>query len=126
MAQVNSGHRVCVVMPTYNERDNLEPTLTDLFLRNAGVDVLIVDDNSPDGTGTLADVISRVTRLPQDLNVEHNENDVLRDVSFADEDSDSSLYSDCLLYTSMRGTCMLSCTKHTVIHSDIRIRRQYE
>ena len=53
MAQVNSGHRVCVVMPTYNERDNLEPTLTDLFLRNAGVDVLIVDDNSPDGTGTL-------------------------------------------------------------------------
>lgn len=41
MAQVNSGHRVCVVMPTYNERDNLEPTLTDLFLRNAGVDVLI-------------------------------------------------------------------------------------
>ena len=44
MAQVNSGHRVCVVMPTYNERDNLEPTLTDLFLRNAGVDVLIVDD----------------------------------------------------------------------------------
>ena len=94
MAQVNSGHRVCVVMPTYNERDNLEPTLTDLFLRNAGVDVLIVDDNSPDGTGTLADVISRVTRLPQDLNVEHNENDVLRDVSFADEDSDSSLYSD--------------------------------
>lgn len=35
-----------------------------------------------------------MTRLPQDLNVEHNENDVLRDVSFADEDSDSSLYSD--------------------------------
>lgn len=53
--------RVCVVMPTYNERENLEPTLGDLFARNPGVDVLIVDDNSPDGTGELADVISSVT-----------------------------------------------------------------
>ena len=94
MAQSNGGHRVCVVMPTYNERDNLEPTLTDIFLRNPGVDVLIVDDGSPDGTGTLADVISRVTLLPQDLNVEHNENDALADVSFAADDSDSALYSD--------------------------------
>ena len=34
--------RVCVVMPTYNERDNLEPTLTGVFVQNPGVDVLIV------------------------------------------------------------------------------------
>lgn len=45
--------RVCVVMPTYNERDNLEPTLTGVFVQNPDVDVLIVDDASPDGTGTL-------------------------------------------------------------------------
>ncbi len=44
--------RVCVVMPTYNERDNLEPTLTGVFVQNPGVDVLIVDDASPDGTWT--------------------------------------------------------------------------
>lgn len=56
------AERVCVVMPTYNELDNLEPTLTALFERNPDVDVLIVDDNSPDGTGRLADVISRATR----------------------------------------------------------------
>ncbi|KFI59130.1 polyprenol monophosphomannose synthase [Bifidobacterium gallicum] len=54
------GGKVCVVMPTYDERDNLEPTLSDLFARNVGVDVLIVDDGSPDGTGTAADVIARV------------------------------------------------------------------
>ena len=86
--------RVCVVMPTYNERDNLEPTLSEIFLRNPNIDVLIVDDNSPDGTGTLADVISRVTLLSQDLSVEANGNADIYDVSFAADDSDSSLYSD--------------------------------
>lgn len=59
--------RVCVVMPTYNERENLEPTLSDLFARNAGVNVLIVDDNSPDGTGRLADVIASVTSTARDV-----------------------------------------------------------
>lgn len=58
--------RICVVMPTYNERGNLEPTLSGLFARNAGVDVLIVDDNSPDKTGDLADVIARVTASARD------------------------------------------------------------
>nr|WP_241218850.1 polyprenol monophosphomannose synthase [Bifidobacterium dolichotidis] len=59
MKPVSLG-RVCVVMPTYNERENLEPTLSELFARNPGIDVLIVDDSSPDGTGHAADVISRV------------------------------------------------------------------
>ena len=61
--------RVCVVMPTYNERDNLEPTLTGVFVQNPGVDVLIVDDSSPDGTGTLADVISKATNMAPQLSV---------------------------------------------------------
>ena len=61
--------RVCVVMPTYNERDNLEPTLTGVFVQNPGVDVLIVDDASPDGTGTLADVISKATNMAPQLSV---------------------------------------------------------
>ncbi|NEG70386.1 polyprenol monophosphomannose synthase [Bifidobacterium choloepi] len=55
--------RVCVVMPTYNERENLEPTLGELFARNPGVDVLIVDDGSPDGTGHLADLIAEATAV---------------------------------------------------------------
>ena len=44
-----------VVIPTYNERDNLEPLLARLHAVEPGVDVLVVDDGSPDGTGELAD-----------------------------------------------------------------------
>jgi dolichol-phosphate mannosyltransferase len=42
-----------VCLPTYNERDNLEPMLR--ALGDKGVRVLVIDDNSPDGTGELAD-----------------------------------------------------------------------
>ena len=42
-----------VCLPTYNERENLEPMLR--ALGGKGVRVLVVDDNSPDGTGQLAD-----------------------------------------------------------------------
>ena len=50
-----SRRRVLVITPTYNERENLETFVTLLFGVEAGCDVLVVDDNSPDGTGTLAD-----------------------------------------------------------------------
>jgi dolichol-phosphate mannosyltransferase len=42
-----------VCLPTYNERENLEPMLRGLA--GKGVRVLVIDDNSPDGTGELAD-----------------------------------------------------------------------
>ena len=42
-----------VVMPTFNERENLERVVT--AVRHLGHDVLVVDDASPDGTGELAD-----------------------------------------------------------------------
>jgi dolichol-phosphate mannosyltransferase len=48
-----------VCLPTYNERENLAPMLR--ALGEQGVRVLVVDDNSPDGTGRLAD------RLAQEL-----------------------------------------------------------
>ena len=44
-----------VIMPTYNEALNLEHSVTELFAHNPAVKLLIVDDNSPDGTGRLAD-----------------------------------------------------------------------
>jgi dolichol-phosphate mannosyltransferase len=47
--------RVLVVMPTYNEVENLEPVTSHLLATVPGIDVLVVDDNSPDGTGALAD-----------------------------------------------------------------------
>lgn len=47
-----------VIMPTYNESRSLEITLTDLFENVPDARVLIVDDNSPDGTGAIADSIA--------------------------------------------------------------------
>jgi dolichol-phosphate mannosyltransferase len=47
---------ICVCLPTYNERENLEPMVDRLgeILGGDGV-VLVIDDNSPDGTGEIAD-----------------------------------------------------------------------
>lgn len=42
-------------MPTFNEAGNIHHAVEDLFKYNPTVDLLIVDDDSPDGTGVLAD-----------------------------------------------------------------------
>lgn len=47
--------RVLVIIPTYNEADNIGPIVTELRRRNPQVHILIADDNSPDGTGRIAD-----------------------------------------------------------------------
>ncbi len=47
--------KALVIIPTYNERENVEPLLTRIFAENLPLEVLIVDDNSPDGTGAIAD-----------------------------------------------------------------------
>jgi dolichol-phosphate mannosyltransferase len=47
--------RVLVVVPTYNERDNLEWLVGRVRAAVPSVDVLVVDDGSPDGTGDVAD-----------------------------------------------------------------------
>ena len=53
-----------VVVPTYNERENLPPLAQRLMALPVPVDVLVVDDNSPDGTGKLADeMASRNPRI---------------------------------------------------------------
>lgn len=47
-----------VIIPTYNERANI-PVLVAGLMKHRGVRVLIVDDNSPDGTGAVADDLAR-------------------------------------------------------------------
>ncbi len=47
--------RIVMVVPTYNEADNLEWLVGRLRAAQPSVDLLVVDDNSPDGTGAVAD-----------------------------------------------------------------------
>ena len=51
-----------VLIPTYNERENLPSLISALLALKLDVDVLIIDDNSPDGTGALADDLSQQTK----------------------------------------------------------------
>lgn len=48
-----------IVIPTYNEKDNIQPLLEEIFGILPEIKILIVDDNSPDRTGEIADEISR-------------------------------------------------------------------
>jgi dolichol-phosphate mannosyltransferase len=45
-------------MPTYNEVGNINHAVEEIFLHNEDIDLLIVDDDSPDGTGKLADELA--------------------------------------------------------------------
>ena len=60
--------RALVVVPAYNERDNLAP-LVQRLLVEPRVGVLVVDDGSPDGTGALADALA--AKAPDRVRVIH-------------------------------------------------------
>ena len=53
--------RSIVVVPTYNERENLANLADRIRQAASSADILVVDDNSPDGTGPLADDLSRAS-----------------------------------------------------------------
>ena len=57
-----------IIIPTYNEIDNLEKLSREIFLVLPQTDILIVDDNSPDGTGKLAE---RLAQKDQRIKVIH-------------------------------------------------------
>ena len=48
-------NRALVCLPTYDERENLEPITRAILAATPEVDILVIDDSSPDGTGELAD-----------------------------------------------------------------------
>jgi dolichol-phosphate mannosyltransferase len=50
--------RAIIAIPTYNERDNIVTLVNDIKQVVPSVDILIIDDNSPDGTGKIADELS--------------------------------------------------------------------
>src|SRR5271166_1959155 len=53
-----SAGRIVIVMPTYNERQNLESIAGRVRTALPAADLLVVDDNSPDGTGDIADKLA--------------------------------------------------------------------
>jgi len=52
--------RQLLVLPTYNERDNLKPIVTAIRAQLPETTIWVVDDNSPDGTGEIADELAAV------------------------------------------------------------------
>jgi len=50
--------RALVVIPTYNEAANLPSIVPEVLAQDPRLDVLVVDDNSPDGTGRMADTLA--------------------------------------------------------------------
>ena len=51
--------RITIVIPTYNEAENLPKLVSALFSLPLDLHLLVVDDNSPDGTGALAEELSQ-------------------------------------------------------------------
>ena len=51
--------RTLAIVPTYNERENIERLVEAVLEQDARVDALVIDDGSPDGTGEVADELAR-------------------------------------------------------------------
>lgn len=63
--------KACVVIPTYNEKGNIENIIkTDLKV-NPNIHILIVDDNSPDGTGKIVDKLIKDNVFDGKLHIMH-------------------------------------------------------
>ena len=52
------SERGLVIVPTYNERENIRPLIESVLAKDPRLDVLVVDDGSPDGTGQIVDEIA--------------------------------------------------------------------
>lgn len=61
-----------VILPTYNERENITRIVAAIVAQEPDFHVLVVDDDSPDGTGALADELAS-TRFPGRVHVLHRD-----------------------------------------------------
>ncbi|MFZ5979139.1 MAG: polyprenol monophosphomannose synthase [Candidatus Zixiibacteriota bacterium] len=55
---MNQAQRALIIFPTYNEKENIRKIVHAVLPLDARIHVLIVDDNSPDGTGQIADQLA--------------------------------------------------------------------
>ncbi len=51
-------NKALIIVPTYNERENIRKLVGEVLEKDSRLEMLIVDDNSPDGTGELADQLA--------------------------------------------------------------------
>ena len=58
-----------VIIPTYNEKENIEAIIRATFSQKKDFDVLVVDDNSPDGTAKIVEKL--IPEFPQKLSLEN-------------------------------------------------------
>ena len=56
-AAIKAGERALVIIPTYNERENIARIIDLVLAKDERLEVLVVDDGSPDGTGAIVDGI---------------------------------------------------------------------
>lgn len=63
MSDAPSRRRSILVLPTFNERENIEKFLTRVRETNPGLSIVVVDDLSPDGTGAIVEQLSNTDSL---------------------------------------------------------------
>ncbi len=51
--------KICIIVPTYNERDNIEELVNRILALPVPANIIVVDDNSPDGTGAVVDRLAQ-------------------------------------------------------------------
>src|SRR4029078_2701178 len=56
------GMKTLIVIPTYDERENVRPMCEQIGALGLDADLLFIDDSSPDGTGELLDELARQKR----------------------------------------------------------------
>ncbi len=69
-AEAPTGAQTLIIVPTYNEAENIESIVAAVLAVVPEVNILILDDNSPDGTGDIAD---RLAAADERLFAEHRE-----------------------------------------------------
>lgn len=67
-----SNEKVIVVVPTFNERENIEALLTQILKQPLNLELIVVDDNSPDGTG---EILDKLAAADQRIHVLHRTNE---------------------------------------------------
>ncbi len=68
---MTENERALIIFPTYNEKENIEKIVAAVLPLDSRINVLIVDDSSPDGTGEIAD---RLAASDSRINVLHRKN----------------------------------------------------